>query len=389
MRCSQTRPSCMRCLKQDTPCVYGISQRAGRHRASSRSWQPQPVKQEWILNDVSPQQEQKPAAANFQYSYPISHSASPSVQETIEIPNYAPPTTMYSAPQMLDIANLTNLESASEQFPAVDDFFEYPAMSSYGSSGRWYQQDMNRGTPSTSPITRCSSLSDNQSPSSRGDSAIMCGCTSTIISFLSTHPFPNQGPGAVDAGLYHGYEAIKLCSQVQACPLCRGKNYMTGNAVALLISHIIGIYEKAIRDQADSVEIYRGGGEMELAGQGQWNISPSMGAGGAPGGPFPGYGASSYYQRSPGPVHHEDSRQLKAEKMANQLEMVETLIAVFAAEQQPNGGQGAYSRVQQSPEITHHERAAFNGLGAMLTDKLIKVRSQWDVIGARPNKGHR
>ncbi|KAI9845253.1 MAG: hypothetical protein M1837_005009 [Sclerophora amabilis] len=35
VRCSQTRPSCARCLKHDIGCVYGISLRAGKHRADS------------------------------------------------------------------------------------------------------------------------------------------------------------------------------------------------------------------------------------------------------------------------------------------------------------------------------------------------------------------
>lgn len=35
VRCSQTRPSCARCLKQGFECIYGISLRAGKHRADS------------------------------------------------------------------------------------------------------------------------------------------------------------------------------------------------------------------------------------------------------------------------------------------------------------------------------------------------------------------
>ncbi|KAI9875647.1 MAG: hypothetical protein M1830_008150, partial [Pleopsidium flavum] len=35
VRCSQTRPSCARCLKHGVDCVYGISLRAGKHRADS------------------------------------------------------------------------------------------------------------------------------------------------------------------------------------------------------------------------------------------------------------------------------------------------------------------------------------------------------------------
>lgn len=280
VRCSQARPTCARCTKNNVVCVYGISQRAGKQSASADDarrrntnngiltpasssaastvlpWEPQSysssifpfqdadipdmLKQqlkEWAFNTFTPNDSSTfsaetidPAMFDKEGISPWSlhgQQRTPSQQMEDILPPF-PDLGSVDSPTQISAANLNNARFHGAADP-------YPHLKYQGEkSDSTYQDGAGSGYTSYLPNDRLST----SNPSST------CRCTEIIITQLASLPALLYEEGcAFDVELVQFQEAVNLCMCVMACS-CAGKDCTSILSISMLISRIIAVLER-------------------------------------------------------------------------------------------------------------------------------------------------
>ncbi|KAL9123293.1 MAG: hypothetical protein Q9187_000165 [Circinaria calcarea] len=400
VRCSQTRPGCARCLKHGICCVYGISQRSGKHSAETYnamkrnstvvSGPPTPPATTGteILNSFDDTED----PTDFFLSSPIfpDHTSDPPdilgqkrrqwtfdsniVLDECIVPQWA--RTNYNSHSMLGKDEIQ--KSSFQQHPSrpssrqcSEDALQSarhesiysppPVSTSCGPNEKasslfqaglmpYGQNNKDENLSSSQASTPCTSCAANSHAHFSLPSGT-CRCNEVIIAQLSLLPVLLQNERrAFDVELVQFQQAIRLCASVLACS-CSGKDYTTVLTISMLIARIVAVFERgggnAYKDDVMS---------SDIAGRGSINRSPKFSLG--------------TYQ-----IDGEDERRLKQEVWWLQLRKVESLVAGFKE---------MFRRAEQ--QQVHQDMlqaAAWEKLYLLLDQKAQAVKRDW--VAARGN----
>ncbi|KAJ5614143.1 hypothetical protein N7528_007797 [Penicillium herquei] len=218
VRCSQTHPTCERCVKNEINCIYGISQRAGRNRASTYT-----------------------RATDGQTALAGGHHR-PSISDPVLLLQNTTQAQMpdgfpSSIPLLDEIAmglqphEFSNSNHFSEMFTEM--LTDPCPLSSTWNTG---------GMDSTVSLHNC--VADTTT----------CTCVCSIFSFFSAHPILTEpNPAPIDVCLEQGRESINLCEHVLSCIGLSQHHYSTLVTVALFIDRVVAIYDRAQRNYHETL----------------------------------------------------------------------------------------------------------------------------------------
>ncbi|KAJ5738861.1 hypothetical protein N7493_002016 [Penicillium malachiteum] len=218
VRCSQTHPTCERCVKNKINCIYGISQRAGRNRAST----------------YHRATDGQTALAGGHHRPSISDSAL-WLQDTTQA--QMPDGFPSSIPLFDELAmGLQHHEfSNSNHF---SEMFTEMLTDSCPLSSTWSTGDIS----STIGLHNC--VADTAT----------CTCVCSIFSFFFTHPIlTDTNPAPIDVCLEQGRESINLCERVLSCIGSSQHHYSSLVTVALFIDRVVAIYDRAKQNYHQSL----------------------------------------------------------------------------------------------------------------------------------------
>lgn len=354
IRCSQARPRCTRCIKNRVQCVYGISQRSGKHTAESYNaitrsatsiWpstpsttsthietpksrspvdlrdsillSPEPTVQGADLEDSTKEQQKQWAFDNI--FLPNDPSIS---QEMSGSYNYH---SMFATDDSL-------ISKFQQTSPALDNtqsssLDEVGLVASSQYSNIQYNQK-------TMPCVSYTTNHKTNRPLTSG----VCRCSEIVIVQLSLLPLLLRNErGAFDAELIQFQEAVKLCDGVLSCT-CASKDYTCVLTVSILIARIISVFDGDGRSPSQN------GDAMAI------DMSPKFSLG--------------MYQ-----IEGEDESKLKQEVWWLQIKKVELLVAGF---------KGMVSQVRQQQAYQDYvQTTAFEKLTELLDQKIQAVKRDW------------
>ena len=375
VRCSQTRPSCARCLKnRNRRCVYGVSKRFGKHGG-----------------EVSMKVEGN-AKSGITARYP----ARPTTKTGIETPSSSSSTI--DPRELLRISPESDADSSdflkvpplpknwpfdndlcmptrstmSQCLPTNDDHYHmmfgrhdsYPSSLQHQGLGLFDgSSDVELGScsddgnladqhPSYIPLNpKCASCSTWNRPKDSSSPADICRCNEVIVTQLSLLPvlLLNNSCSTFDVELVQFQKAIGLCAKAIACT-CPGKDYTSILTISMLVARIISICERS----------------GALTGREGNNTSASLNMTGAmTPAPSPKFSVGIYE------IDSEDESNLKREVWWIQIRKVESLVAGFK--------EMVERMMQQQACQDTTEGAAWENLVVVLDHKLQAVKTDWRV----------
>ena len=367
VRCSQTRPSCARCLKnQNRRCVYGISKRAGKHNGEGST--------------------RAGGATNGNIARP---PATPTSTTGIETPPSSSSTI--DPRECLQLFSGSNVDSSDlpKEWPFENNFFmprqptpspgspasydHYQLMfereQSHVSNVQHHELSLLDGTsdpelgccsrdsslaeqpPSYTPLnTKCASCSTSNRAYCNSSAMDTCRCNEIIITQLSSLPvlLSDHQCSTFDVELVQFEKAVRLCAGALACT-CPGKDYTAILTISMLIARIISVFERS-GAQAQCVD--ENGPSLVMPGA----MTPV---------PSPKFSVGIYE------IKGEDEQNLKREVWWIQTRKVESLVAGFKAMVAKLTQQQAYEDASQV--------AAWEKLVIMLDQKAQAVKRDWRV----------
>ena len=365
VRCSQTRPSCARCLKnQNRRCVYGVSKRSGKHNGEISAKGEGGAKKGTVsrppATPTSATSVETPSSSSstidpreFLQMFPASHTEPSELLKGQQLPkdwafdnNLFMPTqpiaspdspTNYDQYQLMfgrDESNLSNIQHHGLGLFDGASEVELGSISRDDSLG-----DQTSSYTQSTATTKCAScsISTRQNGSSASLVDHTCRCNEVIITQLSSLPvlLDNGRSTTLDVELVQFQKAIKLCAGALACT-CPGRDYTSILTISMLIARIISVFERS----------GGGGGGAHQTGHNHNHHSPShhhhrqpydnddnssapsliMSAGAATTMtpiPSPKFSVGIYE------IEQEDENNLKREVWWIQIKKVESLVAGF------------------------------------------------------------
>lgn len=342
VRCSQARPICARCLKNNICCVYGVSQRSGKQtveayqarRRNTTQALPTPVTTTDTTESVvepqaspllSPLDTDDPEGLKQQFTgWALDNLYVPNESSTyqdtaFDYNNYpvfgrdelqswnlqsqqrpSPPQHLDDRTQLISSASLPSHNPVSstgldhKRSPVFDSILV--PRNTYDEDDSLMDHDRN---------IDCMSCTSNGHilPSAPFGT---CRCNGIVIAQLATLPvLLHRECSAFDVRLVQFKEAINLCKGVLKCT-CVGKDYTAILTISLLISRIISVLE-------------RGGG---LVGQEEdmWELEKGSDSPGMRG---PKFSLGVF------PIDGDDERGLKQEVCWLQMKKAKSLVAGF------------------------------------------------------------
>ena len=376
VRCSQTRPSCARCLKnRNRRCVYGVSKRFGKHGG-----------------EVSMKVE-----GNAKSGTSARYAARPTTKTGIETPSSSSSTI--DPRELLRISPESDADSSdflkapplpknwpfdnnlymptrstmSQGLPTNDDHYHmmfgrhdnYPSSLQHQGLGLFDgASDVELGScsddgnladqhPSYIPLnTKCASCSTWNRQKDSSSPADICRCNEVIITQLSILPvlLLNNSCSTFDVELVQFQKAIGLCAKAIACT-CPGKDYTSVLTISMLIARIISVCERS-----DALAEREGNNTSARSLNMTGAMTPA---------PSPKFSVGIYE------IEGEDENNLKREVWWIQIRKVESLVAGFK--------EMVERMVQQQACQDTTEVAAWEKLVVVLDHKVQGVKRDWRV----------
>ena len=383
VRCSQTRPSCARCLKsQNRRCVYGVSKRSGKHSGGDGSLKMEggakigTMARQPATPSSTPGTETPSSSAStidpreFLQLYPASEADSPDMLKGQHMSkdwtfdnNLFMPTqsaTSQGSPvnfdhyQLMfgrDENHMSNVQHGLGLFDDVSD-------AELGSCSRndSLSEQPPSYTQSNNKCASCSTSSHNQlDPSSMVDT---CRCNEIIVTQLSLLPvlLLDNECSTFDVELVQFQKAIKLCAGALACT-CPGKDYTSILTISMLIARIVSVVERSGAPAAHIDDVSSSSGARSfLATGGPMTPVPS-----------PKFSVGIYE------IEGEDENNLKREVWWIQIRKVESLVTGFREMVQHMAQQWACRDGAGAPA------AAWEQLVLVLEQKVQAVKRDWRV----------
>ena len=375
VRCSQTRPSCARCLKsQNRRCVYGVSKRSGKHSGEGSVKAEGGAKSGTIARHpatpTSTTGIETPSSSSstidpreFLQLFPGPNSDSSDLLKGQQLPKDWPfdsnlfmptqPTTSQGSPANYDHYQLmfgrdeNHMSNVQHHGVGLFDGASDGEFGSCSREGSLAEQPLSY-TQSNNKCTSCSS-SDHQNDSS--STMARCRCNEIIITQLSLLPvlLLDNGCSTFDIELVQFQKAIRLCAGALACT-CPGKDYTSILTISMLIARIISVFERsgarAGRDEDNSAR------SLIMTGA----LTPV---------PSPKFSVGIYE------IEGEDENNLKREVWWIQIRKVESLVAGFKDMAARMSQQQVY---QDASQLAAWEKLVF-----VLDQKLQEVKRDWRV----------
>ncbi len=270
VRCSQTRPSCARCLKgQNRRCIYGVSKRSGKHSGETSTKAEGGAKNGTIARHpatpTSTTGIETPSSSSstidpreFLQLFPVSN-ADPSdslkgehlpkdwtFDNSLFMPTH--PTTSRGSPANFDHYELmfgrdeTQLSNIQHRGLSLFDG------ASDGELGSCSRGSSSAGQPPsyTQSNTKCASCSTSSRQTESSSMVETCRCNEIIVTQLSLLPvlLLDNECSTFDVELVQFQKAIRLCAGALACT-CAGKDYTSILTISMLIARIISVFERS------------------------------------------------------------------------------------------------------------------------------------------------
>ncbi|KAL9104217.1 MAG: hypothetical protein Q9163_000817 [Psora crenata] len=370
VRCSQTRPSCARCIKHNNRrCIYGISKRSGKHSAERSTkngsvTRPTPTSTPTARTEspssspstIDPRELLQP------FNMPTAQGRIvPSLVKVEQInkdwtfhnifamPNESPisqglPVNYYTmlggdGSGTSGLHHVPGVYDAKLEDPFNTELEPYKPDESISGQDSFYKH-------SNPPCLSCSSTDRENNVSQLSNS---CRCSETIVTQLSLLPvLLHNEICTFDVELLQFQQAIKLAVGVLDCT-CAGKDYTSVLTIAMLIARIIAFFE---RRNAQGGHGGNNTPSIDMACNMTTIRSPKFCVG--------------VYQ-----IEGEDEHNLKQEVWWLQIKKVETLISKFKDMVTRMTRQQGYQDAVQA--------AAWEKLGLMLDHKAQMVKRDWGV----------
>ncbi|KAL8824038.1 MAG: hypothetical protein Q9191_005344 [Dirinaria sp. TL-2023a] len=350
VRCSQARPSCARCTKNGVPCVYGISQRSGKHSAGSFSARNNPPAPQLptptASGTESPRSTDTVNLRDVTLPTPVTPGQNPDFPgffkqqlkngpfSSIILPNGdLNPQELPMSFEFQSISGRDETQGPGQRHqlrplsrPSPEDFSQSignESMHSYrtGATPNFLSDDLSglvdasvshseqdgkfEHFPYQMPNVHCSSCATNR-PNLPLPSPEDCQCNEIIITQLSSLPVLLGAERCnVDVELVQFQEAIRLCTSALACT-CAGKDYTSVLTIAMLVARILSVFERSSHNITNGETNHTGDSSRSASAMSSPKFSLGM------------------YQ-----MDQEDERKLKQEVWWLQAQKVESLVAGF------------------------------------------------------------
>ena len=252
VKCSKGRPACSRCEAQATQCIYGVSMRAGKHRARG---------------------------SNIQKPRPESPSSTkPSTKESTPIPTFSDERTQTFDPSLTSIIGsmpmnedwssmLTNDCNPYFMGSAMDldnngvkqahcptsfsesQFTQYPSDLSMDPANLMTQDFFMDKTqtysdpPGQRPLTASTLSSDTQPSPTSTISSPPCNCDQKVLQQLLTLTKIPDVPAAFDTALNQNKQVISLCHSILDDHSHHNHDISFVYALTALIAKVIAVYD--------------------------------------------------------------------------------------------------------------------------------------------------
>ena len=369
VRCSQTRPSCARCSKnQNRRCVYGVSKRSGKHSSggsvkigadarqpatptsttevetpssSSSTVDPREIVQFFSASSPDPLDILKEQQSHKNWTF----------DDNLFLPDHC--GTPQGAPVNHGLYQYT-FGRGNSRMSNIEDHEHSPLDSAFDFKFRSSSHDGSIGgeIPSyTQSNAHCVSCSTSDRQSDGFSITDTCRCNEIIITQLSSLPvlLPDNRCSTFDVELVQFQKALKLCAGVLGCT-CPGKDYTSIMTISMLIARIISVFE-------------RGGAHAEC--DDDINV-PSL---------FMTDGTAPKFSVGIYEIEGEDENGLKREVWWMQIRKVESLVAGFKEMVANITRQQVY---QDSFEV-----AAWKSLVFLLEQKAQAVKRDWSAYRSK------
>ena len=376
VRCSQTRPSCARCLKsQSRRCVYGVSKRSGKHSGESSTNAEVGAKNGTVARQpatpTSTTGTETPSSSSSTIDpreclqlFSGSSTDSSDLLKGQQLPKDWPfennlfmPTqhtssqgspANYNNYQLMFGKDENHMSNAQDHGLGLFDCVSHAELGSCSLDGCLVDQ------PPSYPQsnTECASCSTADRQDEIPSLTDICRCNEVIITQLSLLPvlLVDSERSTFDVELVQLQKAIRLCAGALACT-CPGKDYTSILTISMLIARIISVFE---RSGAQVGRDDDNNSDQSLMMTGAMTPVPS-----------PKFSVGIYE------LEGEDENNLKREMWWIQIRKAESLVAGFK-------DMLAKMAQQQAYQDTFHV-AAWEKLVFLLDQKLQAVKSDWRV----------
>ena len=380
VRCSQTRPSCARCLKsQNRRCIYGVSKRSGKRGRNSR------MKAEEVVENGTMDRNPTPPTSTTGIPTPASSSSTIDPREVFQLfpASNAEPSDLLKEqelPKPWTFDNqfaLPTQPTVSRVSPANADhyqwmfgrneshnsniqhhglgFFDGASDAELGSSD--HDDSVAEETlPYTQLHAECASCSTLKHPNDDSSIAYTCRCNKNIITQLSSLPvlLLDNERFTFDVELVQLQKAIKFCAGTLACT-CPGKDYTSILTISMFIARIISVFE------CGGAQAGRRDNQSSAPSLTMTDAMTPL--------PSPKFSLGLYE------VEEEDESNLRREVWWIQIKKVESLIAAFKAMVAKMLQQQVYQDASQT--------MAWEKLSLVLEQKVKAVKRDWKVYRDR------
>ena len=377
VRCSQTRPSCARCMKSQTRrCVYGISKRFGKHNREGST------KLEGSARNGTITRYPTRSTSTTGIKTPSSSSSTIDPRELLRLsPESDVDSSDFLQGQQLPKTwpfdsniYMPTRSTMSQGSPANDDHYESVFgsdefhMSSVqhhglglfdGASNTELGSCSDDGSLAESPPsylrsnTNCASCSTSNRQDNRSSPTGTCCCNEIIVAQLSLLPvlLHRNQCSTFDVELVQFQKAVRICAGALACT-CPGKDYTSILAISLLIARIISVFERSGSQAGRDHGTSNSAQSFIMTG----TMTPV---------PSPKFSVGVYE------IEGEDENNLKREVWWIQIRKLESLVAGFK--------DMVAKMVQQQACQDTSEVAAGEKLMVMLDEKAQAVKRHWRI----------
>ena len=376
VRCSQTRPSCARCLKsQSRRCVYGVSKRSGKHNGKSSTKAEVGAKNGTVARHpttpTSTTGIETPSSSSstidpreFLQMFSGSNTDPSDLLKGQQLPKNWPfennrftPTqhsssqgspANYNNYQLMFGKDESHMSNAQDHGLGLFDGVSHAELGACSLDGSSVDQSYSYPQSNTECASCSTANRQDEIPSLRD----ICRCNEVIITQLSLLPvlLVDSECSTFDVELVQLQKAIRLCAGALACN-CPGKDYTSILTISMLIARIISVFERSGAQVGRDDE---NNSDQSLMMTGAMTPVPS-----------PKFSVGIYE------LEGEDENNLKREMWWIHIRKVESLVAGYK-------DMLAKMAQQQAYQDTFHV-AAWEKLVFVLDQKVQAVKRDWRV----------
>lgn len=252
LKCSRSRPSCTRCESQGVKCVYGVSLRAGKHRANGSNVQKPSPESPLSAKDSTKESTPIPTFSTAEISRtlePAFSSILDSMPVNTDWSSFLAEDNPYLPSNSMDLNNKNISPQEQSWKPSIAQSHSDLSLNTFQFDPRYTFAARPQISPQPS---RCRTFSGStllseaqKSPLFQSNDACLCG--RKILQQLLTLTATPDVPAAFDAALNQNKHIIALCHSILNHETHQHRDISFVLILTALIAKVIAVYETIYR----------------------------------------------------------------------------------------------------------------------------------------------